>query len=78
MASEISNESSVKKLTSGHNGHRNTKLTSLALYHRNDWHGMTEMGGTMATELSIYIPLSRPLATGKKKTTRLLVEIYVS
>lgn len=27
-------------------------LITLAPYHRNDWHNMTEMAGTMATELS--------------------------
>src|SRR5690606_13657332 len=29
-----------------------TLLITLAPYHRNDWHNMTEMAGTMATELS--------------------------
>ena len=27
-------------------------LITLAPYHRNDWHNMTEMAGTTATELS--------------------------
>jgi hypothetical protein len=35
-----------------HNGHRNDSCP-LALYQRNGWHYITEMGGTMASELSI-------------------------
>src|SRR5690606_26194426 len=30
-------------------------LITLAPYHRNDWHNMTEMAGTMATELSTQL-----------------------
>src|SRR5690606_8673918 len=32
-----------------------TLLITLAPYHRNDWHNMTEMAGTTATELSTKI-----------------------
>src|SRR5690606_9306676 len=49
-------------LTKGsfHGGTMATKtlLITLAPYHRNDWHNMTEMAGTTATELST-IPTGR-------------------